>query len=366
MTEDYTNKNILPALKGGGAKPGEDFPDKWLLVRFSSLGDVVLSTGLMRYLNQRFGWRFAVLTKAAFAPLFENNPFVSELIAPKDDLLNIPGSLGFFRALSKGHKGWGLLDLHGSLRSRLLGFMWRGPVCAYPKFAAERRKFLNNNNPELSTLLRGHSVTQRYAMAVLDAVPPPADLLPEIYLGHTEKNWASLHLAALRQGSASASGCPAPLVALHPFATHASKTWPRAYWLELMAFLDAAGMSYFIVGQGEPFLRESPYDFTGRTNLRQLAALLAEADLLVSGDSGPMHLSGAAGTPVVAIFGPTVAEWGFFPAGPHDKILELALPCRPCSLHGAAEQGMPCEGACMRGISPETVFAAVESLLAEL
>lgn len=75
-------------------------------------------------------------------------------------------------------------------------------------------------------------------------------------------------------------------------------------------------------------------DFTNRTDLRQLIALLAQADALVTGDSGPMHLASGVSTPVVALFGPTCREWGFFPTGENDRVLQAPLACRPCSLHG--------------------------------
>jgi ADP-heptose:LPS heptosyltransferase len=67
-----------------------------------------------------------------------------------------------------------------------------------------------------------------------------------------------------------------------------------------------------------------------------------------------MHLASAVDLPVLALFGPTTREWGFYPAGERDKVLELNLPCRPCSLHGARGNAKDC--LCMRGIRPEEVF----------
>lgn len=340
--------------------PSAALPDKWLLFRLSSLGDVVLCTGVIRYLHNQYGWAFDVLTRPAFAPIFEHNPFVGNIITPAPHELKLPASLSFFCKLAAARQDWGLLDLHCSLRSRMLGFLWRGPVRRYPKFGAERRAFLKSKSPELSALLRSSSVTQRYAMALSATPPQREELLPELYLTDSEKAAARVLLGNIRRRP------DARLVALHPFATHARKTWPRGRWLELIKMLEAEGIDWIVVGQGEPLMPDDARDLTGQTNLRELAALLAEAELLLTGDSGPMHLASAVGTPVLALFGPTTAEWGFFPAGPRDVVLELALPCRPCSLHGTASGSAgACDGRCLGGISTRTVLdAALASLAA--
>ena len=92
-----------------------------------------------------------------------------------------------------------------------------------------------------------------------------------------------------------------------------------------------------------------------------LCALLGSADAAVTGDSAPMHLADAAGTPVLALFGPTTREWGFVPSGDRDAVLELDLPCRPCSLHGSG--ACPHEHACLAQIHPETAADRLASIL---
>lgn len=333
----------------------ESLPQKWLLVRFSSLGDVVLATGPMHYLHKKYGWTFTVLTRPAFAPIFENNPFVEEVITPGKSQLKLPGSIVFFGKTAAAYQGCGLLDLHISLRSRLLSLFWRGPILRYPKYTMERRDFLRERCPEHSALLRATSVTQRYTLAVEAVAPRRAELLPEIYLTATEKEAAAVRLEGISKAQTGTR-----LVALHPFATHARKTWPREYWLELTRRLNALNIGWFVVGQGAPLFPGDARDFSNRTSLRELAALLSESALLVTGDSGPMHLASAAGTSVLGLFGPTTAEWGFYPAGPRDRVMELPLACRPCSLHGAQRgKGDLCDGRCLSGISPQDVAAAV-------
>ena len=102
----------------------------------------------------------------------------------------------------------------------------------------------------------------------------------------------------------------------------------------------------------------------GSISVPQLVALLARADALVSNDSGPGHVASAVGTPVVAVFGPTVPAFGYTPWGEANRIVERGdLSCRPCDSHGP--QVCPLgHHRCMREIPPEQVLAALGGLLA--
>src|SRR5205814_4151104 len=100
----------------------------------------------------------------------------------------------------------------------------------------------------------------------------------------------------------------------------------------------------------------------GKLTLRQSAALIGRANALVTNDSAPLHLATAMGTPVVALFGPTVTEFGFGPLREGDVALGRAeLLCRPCSSHGPP--GCPLgHHRCMRDLAVDTVTLAIEEL----
>ena len=99
----------------------------------------------------------------------------------------------------------------------------------------------------------------------------------------------------------------------------------------------------------------------GRLTLRQSAALLKRAVLLVTNDSAPLHLASAVGTPIVALFGPTVTEFGFGPVRPGDVALGMELQCRPCSSHGPPQCPLG-HHRCMRDLTVEAVTRAIEEL----
>jgi ADP-heptose:LPS heptosyltransferase len=98
-----------------------------------------------------------------------------------------------------------------------------------------------------------------------------------------------------------------------------------------------------------------------RQPLRRAAAMLGRLSALVTNDSGLMHLSAAVGTPVVALFGPTVAEFGFVPVGPGHQVVERPLDCRPCSVHGGPRCPLG-HFRCMKETAPEEVLAALDRL----
>src|SRR5207245_7783151 len=109
-------------------------------------------------------------------------------------------------------------------------------------------------------------------------------------------------------------------------------------------------------------MHENALNWVGQTQLRELIAAVARCNVFLTNDSGPLHIAVATRVPTVAIFGPTTRELGFFPYGSGHRVIERALPCRPCSLHGGAK--CPLEHfQCMKLIAPQEVFEAVQALL---
>jgi heptosyltransferase I len=130
-----------------------------------------------------------------------------------------------------------------------------------------------------------------------------------------------------------------PLICINPVAKWTTKLWPNGRFAELA---DRLSERYRIspVFTGAPEDQETvqdilsvmtsrAVDLTGRTSLKTLAALYETADMLISTDTGPMHLGAAVNTPVVALFGPT-APWRTGPMGDPHQVIRAGLPCSPC------------------------------------
>lgn len=173
-----------------------------------------------------------------------------------------------------------------------------------------------------------------------------------------------------------------PRIALHPGSGSYSlaRRWPLERYIVLAQRLAGQVNATFVVvgGQDERPLGDALstavgtalLDLTGRTTLRQLGAVLQECDLLVSNDSGVMHIATAVETPVVALFGPSNHRaWGpWTPSGRRGPsiVLRAELPCSPCFYTGhslGTPEGCP-ERTCLQLITPEQVTDTVERHLA--
>jgi heptosyltransferase-1 len=157
-------------------------------------------------------------------------------------------------------------------------------------------------------------------------------------------------------------------------ATRPQKSWPEAYWAMLADKLWSAGIRSVLLGGPDevPAARNilartrSPLiSAVGHTKLKQLAALIGRCGVVVSGDTGPMHIAAAMDTPVVALFGSTdpgeTGPWygGGVAQQRRGLVLYDALPCAPC------RKSPTCEGRfdCLRSLTPERAFDAVAEQL---
>lgn len=335
---------------------------EYVIVRLSAIGDVSLCTGFVKYWHEHNNAMFTVITKKGFGCLFANHPGVKEVI--ELDLKELPffKMLAKFSELAKKYKNIPLLDLHGNLRTKILAALWQAPVKRYAKLAFKRRCFLYLKDKCPSCLaMDNNSVAQRYALSLSASVIPAQLLEPKVYLTAAESARGRQLLASTLPEAQAIS----KIVALHPYASHEPKAWPKEHWLKLAELLDAAKISWLCIGQNQNKFFNTSNDLTNASDLRQTLAILEACAVLVTPDSGPMHLARAVKTPVVALFGPTVKEWGFYPNKNEGVVLETPLPCRPCSLHGKKKCQLPANENCLLQISPEKVFASIVELLSQ-
>jgi heptosyltransferase-2 len=330
-----------------------------LVVRFSSIGDVLLTTPLLRSIRQRHPEaRITVLTKRAFAPLLSDNPRIDRVVA-----LDPSGSLVRIAAELRGEDFTHRLDLHDSVRSRMLRPLIPGPWRTYPKYRI-RRAFLIHAKRNRYRDLR--PVPERYFDAARELDVAPDGKPPEFFLGTPARDEAAAWLVA--QGLSPARR----LIAIAPGAAHQTKRWPVDYWSRLVHSVVCAGMDVVIVGGPDDAdladqltreHRERTWRAAGRFGLQGTGALLEHARALISGDTGIMHMATGVGTPVVALFGPTVRAFGFFPYAHAAEVLETDLACRPCSAMGGpvCPQG---HHRCMKEITPASVFDALRRSIA--
>jgi lipopolysaccharide heptosyltransferase II len=167
-----------------------------------------------------------------------------------------------------------------------------------------------------------------------------------------------------------------PLIGVHPSGGRPSKQWHLDRFAQTanelaqtrgatIVLTGAAGDRPMVddVKRGLTLPPDRVVDACGDRDLPELAALLGELDLLVSSDTGPMHLAAAVGTPVVALFGPSDPK-RYGPLGAAQRVIRIDLPCSPCGQVRLPPER--CRGRvpdCLDGIHPATVVAAAIELL---
>jgi ADP-heptose:LPS heptosyltransferase len=301
---------------------------KILIIRFSSIGDVVLTTPVVRCLSEQLpDAEIHFITKAAFATVLENNPHI-------DRIITIAASVKEKIEELKAERYDYVIDLHNNVRTLRLKRALGRPSYSFPK--KNVRKFLLttfkwNRMPDVH-------VVDRY----FEAVKP---------LGvHPDGKPADLFLQSEDRYELSAAQLePKQFIAVAMGAQFATKQMPVRLMAEV---LSGAELPIALLGGPGDAERASELislletqhvvDFCGKTNLRQSAFVLSQARVLLTGDTGLMHMATAFGVPIVSVWGNTVPDFGMYPYVPSApeqfSIHEVkGLSCRPCSKIGYQE-----------------------------
>lgn len=325
-----------------------------LLVRFSSIGDIILTTPVVRAIRTRHpAARITYVVREDLADLLRHNPRIDRLVT-----WTHRSALGPLAEQLKAEQWTHRIDLHGSLRSRQLRRRVGGHWTGYPKhrlrrtlLIASRRRFGGDLGP----------VVQRYAMAARDLDISLDDKAAEVFIS-VDAEQAARHFLESR-----GLGRTRRLLALVPGAAQFTKRWPPDHWAALVDQLSVTNDLVVLGGEAERALAESLAERAGAVaasaaglfSLLGSAALLRQSAAVVAGDTGMLHLANAVGTPAIALYGPGVEEFGFFPWQAAARVLQRDLYCRPCSAHGSARcpQG---HHRCLRDITPAEVAQSLE------
>lgn len=318
-----------------------------LVIRLSSIGDILLTTPIVRALKATFqGAQIDFLTKPNFAPLLEGNPALTTIFATENIEPKQPYDL--------------VVDLQHSLTSRKYHRLGEKAVC-YQK--ENWKKFLLVNF-KVNLYREYESVVERYAKSLAPFGIRLDEKGCEVFLNHEEMSFGKKHRTT-----------GTPVLAVCFGARHFTKRFPPERFANaLNRLLEKNAIDIWLLGGKEdaPIADEilsnmrsksSVKNFSGRHNLRETAAMLAQADAVLSNDTGLMHLASAFQKSMVVLFGSSVKEFGFLPYKSAFQLLEVeGLKCRPCS-HIGRDSCPKSHFKCMRDISEERLVSAVEDIL---
>jgi len=333
-----------------------------LVLRLSSIGDIILTTPFLRVLKHRYpGCTVQFAVRREFSDLLRHNPHIDNLITI-DTSEGGNALRGLNLALTR-ERFDAVFDLHNNFRTRVLRNGLSRQMHTIDKRAWRRLLLVTAHVNLYHTVV---PVAERYIETGRDYGLRPDAGAPEIHFTEDVRGRARLRLRAAGWRT------DVPLVGLCPGAKHYTKRWPSERWVDLARLLFARGYDIVLFGNdadadtAQAVRAVDPsrvHDCTGRLSLLETAAAMTFCRALFTNDSGLMHMATAVGKPVVAIFGSTVREFGFYPYNTPAAVLEVdGLACRPCTHIGRADCPRRHLG-CLRLITAGDAIEALEELM---
>ncbi|MEK6754899.1 MAG: lipopolysaccharide heptosyltransferase II [Bacteroidota bacterium] len=339
-----------------------------LIIQTAFIGDAILTLPLIQFVKRLSPrCQVDVVVAPRTKELFANHPSIREAIAYDKRGIDrgIRGLLRMVKRMRNRRYALALVP-HRSLRSASLAWMLRIPHRI--GFDKSGGKFLLTATVKYRKDL--HEIERNLSLLLGVGIESFPKELPHVYPSTQDQKRVNKLLIEMEVGH------PENLIALAPGTIWNTKRWLKERFASLAVQLDDEGFEIVLVGgtEDEKLCEEilklsgssKVYNTAGKFSLLQSAELLRRSRALVSNDSAPMHLAVAVGTPVVAIFGATVPEFGFGPVGPFDAVVETrGLKCRPCSIHGGDKCPIK-TFECMDAISYERVFTTVMRVLEQV
>ncbi|MGH7680608.1 MAG: glycosyltransferase family 9 protein [Candidatus Eiseniibacteriota bacterium] len=338
------------------------------VVRFSSLGDVLLAAQVPSFLRAVEPGRHVVfVTKERYAEALRGHPDIDRFYMLEDGTsdpaapapLGIKAGLGDLVAALKRESVAEIVDLHQNWRStRVLNAFDGARRSIPPKYALRRRLWVYARwlKPEpIPPILSTYR-------SVAGAAP---DLPTKPWLRQALTDTERARVRALVPDDGRG------FVFLGVGARWETKRWPARHFVALAdAIRGALGLGVrFALAPGESALLEEfrsllPVERHAELvsiGFREAAALASHAAAIVSNDSALLHLGPALGVPALGLFGSTVPQFGFAPEDPQ-LVLEIPLGCRPCDVHGKRRCPLG-HHACLERLAPERALAALRAIL---
>ncbi|MBD3167816.1 lipopolysaccharide heptosyltransferase II [bacterium] len=343
-------------------------PKTILVIQTAFLGDLVLTLPLFTELKQ--AWpeaKIHALVHARYARILDSEPTIHRVIPY--DKKPVLSDLGGLRKLIRGLRAQ-KYDLavvpHRSTRSAWLAFL--SGAKRRVGYQESEQSWLFTDKVERGFERRpepGSEVRHEAARNLLLLEPLGIEWSNPIPFIHPypapedeARNWL---LEQTMMGKSYATFAPG--------SVWETKRWPEEYWIELAKLLREKDIRVVLVGgKADRDLAariaeaSGAVSAAGEVSLLGSAELIRRADLMVTGDTAPLHIATAVYTKILAIFGPTVPEFGFGPMRESDRIVATNLDCRACEVHGS--ERCPLEHhRCMREITPDYMGERVLEML---
>lgn len=335
---------------------------KIVIIRLSSLGDVILATEIPRLVSKLYpGSQIDFLVSRQFATLLSYNPYISHIITYDKQLPISKHLLNMFSLNNYSYYDI-IIDLQNNLRSRIATFGKSSSIFRFPKRRLTKlRMVYQKYRPK-----RFLPIPELYKKTFPNLQDYDDCLGLEIW---TKKDKENRYYTPYLRDNSKLSW---KRIAIALGAKHFSKRLPIAIFKELVSILiKEFDCKVILLGGEEDFnlAKELVIDdrkvenFVGKLDYIATAEMLDDIDIVVSNDSAVVHFASARKVPVVQIFGSTVPEFGFVPYRIPFEIVEMnEVECRPCTHYGRKK----CPKGhfkCMTMISPKLILNAIKKLI---
>jgi lipopolysaccharide heptosyltransferase II len=323
---------------------------KILIIRLSSLGDILLTTPFIRSIKNQFpNLEIDFVIRAQYSDVLKLNPYVNKVFTfsrIEND------NFGIIKEIKNSEYDL-VIDLQNNLRSNKLVSMLKTQSVSFSKNSLN--KFLLVNF-KINKLKYAPQIPVRYSQTISDFKLDEKGL--DLFTDKTPS------VKLVQKGN---------IIGFCPGARHFTKRWPKEYFIELGKKLTAYGYSIVLFGGKidieicAAVANEIPgaINLSNNDDILQTAADMELCKAIICNDSGLMHAASAVGTKVVTIFGSSVKEFGFTPYICTNLILEnKLLNCRPCSHIGRSKCPKK-HFDCMQLIKPQFVFEKVISFITD-
>jgi len=337
-------------------------PKKILIVRTDRLGDVILSTPVIKNLRSAYPKAHIVfMCRPYTVQALEGNPYLDELIVydKYGKHKSLWASIKFSLFLRSKKFDWAII-LHPTNRVNLVTFL-----AGIPFRAGWDRKLgflLSRRIAHHKQEGKKHEV--EYTLDILRKIGVPV-LEKEVYFPINKDSEAKIEQVLKSRGLNKED----KLIVIHPCASCPSKRWPQDYFLELIKLLKAyKGVRIAVISSqaekefGEKIAGDKDIiDLRAKLDISQTASLLKRAVLFISNDSGPVHIAAGLKTPVISIFGrknPGLSPKRWRPLGENSYYIHKDPGCPECLAHNCQKGFI-----CLKNIKPQEVYLLAKKMI---
>ncbi len=341
---------------------------KILFFRVAGIGDVILTTPLIRQVKEQFpSARIDYLVGKSGARVLKNNPYLDNIIKIRENIIFKKKVFAILKLILKIRK-----EKYDAVF--VLGKHWFYGFLSY-FFKIKKRIGFKRENDLFLNYSRDYKKARHEIYYYLDLAkglnfkPDYKDIVLDVFLKENQKEFAKNYFKKNNLNPKNTIVIAAG-GGINKGGVETIKRWPQKYWLKLIKLLKKANKSIILIGDKndkdvENYIlkKESVLSLIGKTSLLKTAAIIEKSRAIISSDSGLVHLGSALNQRVLSIFGPTDPK-RFAPLNKKSQYLFAHIDCSPCyDMYGNFKTVCNNKKTCLYSISPQMVFKKLKNII---